>query len=82
MRFIIFIHLIFLASCSQAPVYDFVIRNATIVDGSGEASYRGDVAISSDTIVAVGKVEGRGVDEIDASGKIVSPGLNLAKRFM
>ena len=51
-----------------------VIRNATVVDGSGAAPREADVAILDDRIVAVGEVPGRGVEEIDARGKIVTPG--------
>ena len=35
--------------------YDIVIREGRIVDGSGAESYRGDIAIEGDTIVAIGK---------------------------
>ena len=51
-----------------------VIRNATVVDGSGGAPRQADVAIAGDRIVAVGQVSGRGAEELDAKGKIVTPG--------
>ncbi len=51
-----------------------VIRNATVVDGSGGAPRQADVAIAGDRIVAVGQVSGRGAEEIDAKGQIVTPG--------
>jgi N-acyl-D-amino-acid deacylase len=54
--------------------YDLVIRGGTIVDGSGSKPFTGDVAISGDRIVAVGEVRGTGAAEIDATGKIVTPG--------
>ena len=54
--------------------HDLVIRNGTIVDGTGAAPRDGDVAISDGRITAVGKVAGSGRDEIDARGKLVSPG--------
>lgn len=53
---------------------DLVIRRGTIVDGTGAPGFEGDVAVSGDRIVAVGKVEARGAEEIDAKGKIVTPG--------
>jgi N-acyl-D-amino-acid deacylase len=56
------------------PQYDLVIRNGTIVDGSGAPAYRGDVAITGDWIEAVGVVPGEGAREIDAEGKLVTPG--------
>ena len=55
-------------------MFDLVIRGGTIVDGTGGAPYTGDVAISNGKIVAVGKVEGQSRDEIDASGRLVTPG--------
>ena len=54
--------------------YDLVIRGGTIHDGLGNPGVVGDVAIKGDRIVAVGQVAGRGAEEIDASGKIVTPG--------
>jgi len=53
--------------------FDTVIRNAMIYDGSGSASFRGDVAIKDDIIAAVGK-NLHGTMEIDATGLAVSPG--------
>ncbi|MFN2164823.1 MAG: N-acyl-D-amino-acid deacylase family protein, partial [Anaerolineae bacterium] len=53
---------------------DIVIRNGTIVDGTGAPGRVGDVAIEGDRIVAVGQVEERGDREIDASGRMVTPG--------
>jgi N-acyl-D-amino-acid deacylase len=56
-----------------ASGFDTVIRNAMIYDGSGSASFRGDVAIKDDVISAVGK-DLHGTMEIDATGLAVSPG--------
>ena len=55
-------------------MYDLVIRGGTIVDGSGNADYVADLAINGDSIVAIGPNLGAGKEEIDASGKIVTPG--------
>jgi N-acyl-D-amino-acid deacylase len=64
-------------------LHDIVIRNGTIVDGSGGKPYTGDVAIDGDKITAVGKVEGKGKQEIDATGKAVSPGfVNMLSHVM
>ena len=46
--------------------YDLVIRNGTVVDGTGRPSFRGDVAVTGDRIAAVGDVEGDGRESIDA----------------
>ena len=54
--------------------YDLVIRNGTIVDGTGAAARPADIGVSGDRIVAVGKVDGKATHEIDASGKTVTPG--------
>ena len=48
--------------------HDLVIRGGSIADGSGAPAREGDIAIKGDTIVAVGKVSGRGREEIDARG--------------
>ena len=55
-------------------MYDLVIRNAHIVDGTGKASFSGDLAVSSGKIVAVGAFNGSGEKEIDAQGKLLTPG--------
>ena len=54
--------------------YDLVIKNGTIVDGTGAAAYRGDVAIAGDRIVAVGEIDGTGKETVDADGHLVTPG--------
>jgi N-acyl-D-aspartate/D-glutamate deacylase len=58
----------------RSNVRDLIIRNGTIVDGTGAAPFRGDVAIEGDRIVAVGEVSGPARREIDAEGMIVTPG--------
>ena len=55
-------------------MYDLVIRNAHIVDGTGKAPFSGDLAVSSGKIVAVGAFNGSGEKEIDAQGKLLTPG--------
>ena len=56
------------------PTYDLIIRNGTIVDGTGAPRFTGDVAVKHGLIAAVGTVHGDAAEEIDAAGKIVSPG--------
>jgi N-acyl-D-aspartate/D-glutamate deacylase len=53
---------------------DLIIRNGTIVDGNGGDPYRADVAIVGASIAAVGAVKGRGKEELDAAGLLVTPG--------
>lgn len=55
-------------------MHDLVIRNATIVDGTGSDRFTGDVAIEGGRIVCVGEVAGEGKKEIDAGGNILAPG--------
>jgi N-acyl-D-aspartate/D-glutamate deacylase len=54
--------------------HDLVIRNGTVVDGSGFGSYRADVAITGDLIAEVGRITEQGRREIDAEGHVVTPG--------
>jgi N-acyl-D-aspartate/D-glutamate deacylase len=53
---------------------DLVIRNGTVVDGSGGPSRTADIAIEGDRITEVGDGVGRGRRELDADGLIVTPG--------
>ena len=55
-------------------MYDLIIRNGTIIDGSGEARFLADVAVQDGRIAALGKIEEAGRREIDATGKLVTPG--------
>ncbi len=55
-------------------MHDTVIRGGTIVDGSGNAAFSGDVAISGGRIAAIGGKQGPGRREIDATGLLVTPG--------
>lgn len=67
--------LLILTQCAPQERFDILIRNGLIVDGSGEASYLGDLAILGDTIAAIGDLgRAKGDLEIDASGLTVAPG--------
>ncbi|MCA3256344.1 MAG: amidohydrolase family protein, partial [Alphaproteobacteria bacterium] len=54
--------------------FDTVIRDATIFDGTGAPPVSGDVAVKDGRIVATGRVEGRGNEEIRADGRWLTPG--------
>jgi len=56
------------------PQFDLVIRNGRVLDGAGNPWILADVAIKDGHFVQIGRVEGRGVREIDARGDYVSPG--------
>ncbi|EDM75187.1 hypothetical protein PPSIR1_40959 [Plesiocystis pacifica SIR-1] len=56
--------------------FDLVIRNGTLIDGTGSPRRRADVGIREGIIVAVepSLPAGAGAEEIDATGKLVTPG--------
>lgn len=54
--------------------FDLVVRGATIVDGTGAEPFRGDVAVLDGIIAEVGEIAGRGIEELDASDLIATPG--------
>jgi len=54
--------------------HDLIIRDGLIVDGNGGVPYSGDIAIDGDTIVEIGKVDGKAKEEINADGAAVTPG--------
>ena len=55
-------------------MYDLVIRGGNVVDGTGVAPRKADVAIDGDRVVAVGSDLGPGRREVDAAGHVVTPG--------
>ncbi|MCB0074785.1 MAG: amidohydrolase family protein, partial [Caldilineaceae bacterium] len=55
-------------------MYDLLIRNGMVVDGSGGARYRADVAVQDGRIVRIGRLNERAKQTIDADGQVVSPG--------
>ena len=58
------------------PDFDTIIRNGTIVDGTGGMpAYRGDIAIKNGKIAMIsGRIPGSAKEELDATGCIVAPG--------
>jgi N-acyl-D-amino-acid deacylase len=54
--------------------YDLVIKNGTVIDGSGAPRYRADVAVAGGRIAAIGRVDGKARQTIDADGHVVTPG--------
>lgn len=56
-------------------MYDILIKNGTVIDGSGRPMFVSDIAISEDTIVALGDFHDAHAErEIDATGKYIAPG--------
>lgn len=78
MKYVALAAFLMLAGCSpDGAEYDVLIRGGTVVDGTGQAGFRADVALRGDRIVAV-SVEGitreRATVVLDAAGLIVAPG--------
>src|SRR6266496_2341137 len=68
---------IFLAAAPLlvAADYDVVIRNARVIDGSGNAWYRADVAVKDGRIARIGRLAGAtAARTIDARDRVVAPG--------
>jgi N-acyl-D-aspartate/D-glutamate deacylase len=62
--------------------FDTVVRNGTVVDGTGLAPFRADVGIADGKIVELGRIHDRGDVEIDAEGHVVTPGFIDAHTHM
>ena len=54
--------------------YDLVVRNGTVIDGSGLPRFRADVGVVDGKIAKIGRISDKGDQEVDAEGQIVSPG--------
>lgn len=55
-------------------MYDTLIKNGTIIDGSGAPRYRGDIALAGGRIAEIGKISDGAKEAIDASDLVVAPG--------
>ena len=55
-------------------MYDSIIRNGTIIDGTGDDRFVADVAIKDGKIAKIGQITETATNEIDAKGKLVTPG--------
>ena len=54
--------------------YDLIIKNGTVVDGSGMPRFRADVGIVDGTIASIGRIRDGAQETIDAEGHVVTPG--------
>ena len=74
-RFVIATILLTLAGCSRPPHYDVIIRNGTVIDGSGTPGVAANVAIQGQRIAAVGALgPATAATEVDAKGLTIAPG--------
>jgi len=62
--------------------FDTVIRNGTVVDGTGLAPFRADVGIVDGRIARIGRIKERGATDVDAEGHVVTPGFIDAHTHM
>ena len=58
----------------MATMFDLIIRNGTVIDGSNAPRRAADVGVHAGKITALGRITGSAREEIDARGKIVAPG--------
>ncbi len=54
--------------------FDIIIKNGTVIDGTGAPGHHADVGIIGDRIVEIGKLDGTATRTIDATGRLVTPG--------
>ncbi|MFZ2207079.1 MAG: amidohydrolase family protein, partial [Porticoccaceae bacterium] len=54
--------------------YDLIIKNGTVIDGSGLPRYRADVGVIGDKIAHIGRIRESARQVIDAEGQVVTPG--------
>src|SRR5437868_15225274 len=75
MRSLSLVFVLLLSPCAFAQDFDLLIRGGRIVDGTGNPSFLGDVAIGGGRIVAMGHLAaGAAKRTIDATGLTVAPG--------
>src|SRR6266404_3021205 len=55
--------------------YDLVIKNGTVIDGSGLPRYRADVGVKNGRIASIGRIRESAREVLDAEGHVVSPGI-------
>ena len=55
-------------------MYDLIIKNARIIDGTGAPWFRADVAVKDGKIAAMGKLSGEAKEVVDAADRYLAPG--------
>ena len=72
-----FLFFLLFITCSSTVIpedYDVIIKSTTIIDGTGKAPFKGDVAIKGEKIAAVGNIKGEAPVVIDGSRLTTCPG--------
>ncbi len=70
-----FLPLALTAATLLAADYDILIRNARIIDGSGNPWYRADVGVKAGRIASIGRLNAKTADKIiDAQNRVLTPG--------
>jgi len=54
--------------------YDLIVKNGTIIDGSGGARYAGDIGVKDGKIATIGRIDSPADDVVDAEDQVVTPG--------
>ena len=54
--------------------YDVLIKNGTLIDGTGSPARQGSIAITNGQITEMGDIDGAATQTIDAGGAVVAPG--------
>jgi N-acyl-D-amino-acid deacylase len=54
--------------------YDLLIKNGTVIDGTGAPRYQADIAVKDGKIAEIGRIGDGAAKIIDASGAVVAPG--------
>ena len=55
-------------------MFDVIIKNGTIIDGTGTSGVKADIGITGDAITAIGEIGSTAETVVDATGKVVTPG--------
>ena len=75
MRFVVLGIYLLYSSSSYSQTFDVILRNGIIYDGSGNKSFKADLALNADTIAFIGDLyKAKGKTEIDATGLAIAPG--------
>ena len=70
-KIFVFFHIF---SCNNGFDYDIILRDGTVIDGTGKQGYKADIGITDGKIKYIGSIDERGKIDLRISGKIVAPG--------